>query len=340
VLDNLNIDTYKVQGSGKGVAIVMSQHGIGDDISAMPAIKAKRDEGYEVTVFCKPFSRKIWQSLGCKTYPSVEVIDGQEESIVSHDAFIGNNFEGEREVFNLKNRFEVIYKLNQWSIWQRRNGSNITWENRIHAFAELIETTVPNSFSWIEYLRPQRIPKDNYILFAPDSASRARCLSSQKKLFRELSKQGTVVMFGQDSMYHKRLPLRLARVGKKDTLRLLLWDAVCYTGNFFIKLWNYRFDKKKILVKTFDEFLSYIYCADFVVATDNGVMNAARAFGKPTLGIFGGTKEIAASQYSEYVNAPYKVIKGEFNGKETDISDRINFILSTTQQWQQQHIMA
>lgn len=338
-----NFETYKTIGLGdsKKIAIAMNGHGIGDDISAMPAIAQKISEGFEVTVFCKPFSRKCWTSLGCKVYPSVNPAN-DNEPYFKFGAFIGETFEGNREVFSLKNRFGVIYETPQWSIWKREDENGqisgaIFLEDRIKAFAELIETTVPKFFSWEEVLKPYRFT-ESYTLFAPDSASTNRTLLNQKKIFNSLT--GNIKVFGQKAIYHRGKLVKLPSHGKKSYLKIALSKLYCSVFNRALGLWNKKIDNAKILCNTFDEFLGYVYSAKLVVSTDNGVMNAARAFGVPCISIFGATPEIASSQYEKYNDAPHEVIKCDFSGKGIDISERIDFILERTKQWQKLHIMA
>lgn len=334
IRDTRNIDTYKVQGYGdeKKIAIVMTMHGIGDDIFAMPAIKAKRDEGFEITVFCKPFSRKVWQSLGCTVHPSVNEND---ESLVSQNNFIGYDLNEEWKVISLKESFGTIYYMNQWSVWVTKNGSVMN-RNRIHLFAELIETKIMGDFSWIEFLKPQFRVSKPYIIFAPDSASKDRGLSSQRKLYKELKKKHTVVVLGQSTLYHNRKKVRLPRFGKKDFLRVNFSRFICGVQNNFLKLFS--LDRKKVLCKTFDNLLAIIYNADFIVSADNGIFNIARAFGKKTVGIFGYSNKIIAEQYDEFINAPYSVVKCEAD-TVVRISDNMNLIIERTKQWEQ-HIMA
>lgn len=326
-----NIDSYKTIGFGdsKKIAIVMTSHGIGDDIAAMPGIKAKREEGYEITVFCKPFTRKVWQSLGCKTYPSIEGIE--DDPLVYRLAFIGENFQGEREVIDLKKEFGVIYDLNQWSVWEM-DKIDAMYRNRIKLFAELIETTVPE-FSWIDTLKPQRRVDNDYVLYAPDSASKNRGIRNQKRLYKGLKKLFPVKVLGQTRLYHYKVKPLLARHGKKDYLRIAFGNTVSFIANLFIKLNARPIDKDKILCKSFDEFLSYIYSAKLVISADNGIMNTARAFGIPCIGLHGITPAIAADQYKDFNNAPYEVIKCDYEG-DVDISGREHYILERSKQWE------
>ncbi|MBZ4283952.1 hypothetical protein LAJ55_14190, partial [Streptococcus pneumoniae] len=66
----LNRNTYHSKGTGNGVAIVMDTHGIGDDIMLLHALRelVKREK---VTVFCKEFTKEIFQNVGCEVYPSM-----------------------------------------------------------------------------------------------------------------------------------------------------------------------------------------------------------------------------------------------------------------------------
>lgn len=334
-----NFDTYKTIGLGspKRIAIAMNGHGIGDDISAMPAITQKISEGYEITVFCKSFSRKCWTSLGCKVYPSVNP-KNEKEDFFKFGCFIGETFEGNREVFELAKEFGVIYETPQWSVWKKED-SGIFFEDRIQAFADLIETTLPENFSWIDALKPKRIYGE-FTLFAPDSASTNRTIINQKKLYSGLKKNSEVVVFGQHAIYHKGKIALMPRHDKKDLLRTAFSKLYTKVANGITNFRNHSIDKNKILCTTFDEFLAYIYTAKFVVTTDNGVMNAARAFGVPCFSMFGSTPNIASDQYDRYVKASSEVVKCEFDKKGIHIEDSLSFILERTNQWQKQHIMA
>ncbi len=334
-----NFLTYKTIGLGnpKKIAIAMNGHGIGDDISAMPAIAQKISEGFDITVFCKPFSRKCWTSLGCKVYPSVNPKNELEEN-VKFGAFIGNNFEGKREVFTLKNEFGVVYETPQWSIWEKENGG-VFFEDRIKAFADIIETTLPENFSWVNVLNPQKWNRD-FVLFAPDSATTTRTLLSQNRIFRKLKKKFEVVVFGQPALYHRGKKVVLPKRGKESLVRVAISTIVCKTYNGLVNFFNRKLDREKKLCSTFEEFLAYIYSAKLVVSTDNGVMNTARAFGIPCVSIFGSTREIASLQYDKYVKAPRTVVRCDYGEKGIKISDQIEFILERTKQWQKQHIMA
>jgi len=325
-------------GDSKKIAIAFTGHGIGDDISAMPAIAQKISEGFDITVFCKPFTRKIWTSLGCKVYPSVNPKD-DEEHFYRFKCFIGENFEGQREVFDLRNEFGIIYELDQWSVGY--SGVKAAFHsNRIEYFAELIETTPKRDFSWVEVLKPQRVFGDEYILFAPDSASKNRRILQQKKLYKELLKNNKIVMFGQSCLYFFNREIKpMPRHNKKDRIRVAVKKVMRYFRKLSILFKNRNFDKKKILADSFDEFLAYIYSAKLVVGADSGTMNTARALGVPTLCIFGSTPNIAAEQYKDFNASRFDVIKCEFTHEGVDIEDKFNYILEKTK-WQKQDIRA
>lgn len=333
------MQTRKIIGYGnpKKIAIAMTSHGIGDDISAMPAIAQKISEGYDITVFCKSFSQKIWRSLGCKVYPSVNPLDEDNEHYYRFESFVGENFEGYRETFDLKNEFGIIYELPQWSIEKTEKG-HAFHSDRIKYFASLIDTTPMKNFSWIEVLKPQRINSEPYVLFAPDSASKNRILLRQKKLYRELKKNSKVVMFGQSSLYHFHKEVKpMPRHNKKDRVRVGVKKATRFIRQQYILFKNREIDKRKILAKSFDEFLAYIYSAKVVIGADSGTMNTARALGVPCIAVFGTTPEIAASQYNNFNDSYFVVVKCEYSNNGVDIEDKFNHILEKSK-WQKQQI--
>lgn len=309
---NNNFGTYKQVGFGTGVALVMNDHGIGDDIMAMPVIESLVSSGKEVTVFCKEFTRSVWTSLGCKVYPSWHS-KGTEEygfGTIEGSAFIGSNFEGKREVFELKNRYEVIYTLNSWSTWESYEVGECK-RTPMQLLADLVGVKLPETFDYLKYLKPS-YSTEEYIVFAPESVNRYRRISNEKKKYRALVKEyGNVKLLGKAEIdISGKYLVHFAKGLKSKYIK-----AKFNLHNAWLRFSYKSFDSHKTICKTFEELVSLIYNAKLIVTADNGIMNISRALGKPVVAEFGfSSAKFLAGQYEKYTDSPYKTIQGSYKG--------------------------
>lgn len=185
---------YIGQGDPKRICFRMREHGIGDDLHAMPSVEWLIQNGYDVTVTGKPFTRKCWESVGASFIDIFE--NGGMGFVKDH---IGE--------------FGVLYALNQWSVWDA-GMYGYSPIPHMEQFANIVGATLPEKFSWIEKLQPNDWGHNDetYVIFAPESSTSWRCLSEWKSLemFQGLQKVHKNVMWigfdnGNSTLFKQRL---------------------------------------------------------------------------------------------------------------------------------------
>lgn len=179
-----------VRGSGQGTAVILSRHGIGDDIMILPALHSLLKTS-KVTVFTKEFSHPLYEKLGCEVYP---LLDGDDSSYIMGDCYIG------KESFNLNETFKDIYYLDSWSCWSyNKEGKPTELLNEIHRLLR-----APKSdFSYTNFYRSLGIKQENnYILYAPESHSQWRQSYKRIRTFLSLWLKGRVVYVSQRKRFY------------------------------------------------------------------------------------------------------------------------------------------
>lgn len=150
---------FEGTGDEKSICLLFREHGIGDDIHAMPAVQWLVDNGFAVTVYARPFARKCWESVGATFFDIRETFFG----------WVPMN----------AHKYGKIYSLSQWSVWDE-NIYGYSQIERFQYFAELIEAELPTSFSWIEKLQPKKRDSEPYVLYAPESTGKWRTMRTWK----------------------------------------------------------------------------------------------------------------------------------------------------------------
>lgn len=159
--------TIKHVGTGdpKKICLLLNLEGLGSDIHAMPAIAQKIKEGFDVHVYARTFSEVCYRSLGCSTFYFGDIV--QPHELVKILLERGHEFNS--------SHYGAIYNLSNWSqeheFWHGLN----TGVSRFQQFADLIETTLPNEFSWAEsLLLSEETPRQDKIYVVPNSSSELR----------------------------------------------------------------------------------------------------------------------------------------------------------------------
>lgn len=276
---------YKTIGTGKGIAIKLSRHGLGDDLCAMPALSTT-----DVTIFTDldtPFKRSAREV----TFQNAEVYDIK-------NVFM-NHWRKDGKIIDLTKEFAVIYDMNEWSVWET-NEYGFNLRTPIQLFAHLIGAELPKSFDWHKYLNPEQTK--SYVLFAPDSSGLFRRMAHQYITYLWLKlRYKDVLMFGvKESFFKKTDRFRFHEyVNWGFGHKFFRWynKAVCKLQVKFYDALYYHLDSQKQHVKTFPELVSLIASAKAVVAGDNGIMNIAAALGAPLVPVFGMTDEMIVRQF-------------------------------------------
>lgn len=171
--------SHKGNGDEKKWLLLMYKQGIGDVVSSLPAIRAKIEAGYSLTVRGIEFYKSIYEKVGC-TYsviPSYVLQLGDTGIIERATPLFGN-----------------ILSLNEWGLDEIRATHRHTTDY-IKLFAEILDVDLPASFDFREYLgEPQ---KGFYIIYAPFSAATYRTYPRAEKLYRELAARYDVITLDQ-----------------------------------------------------------------------------------------------------------------------------------------------
>lgn len=181
-------DTAVIYGNGpKGtVCLIMVACGIGDDLSALPAVSVLASD-HDVTVYVREFHRELWSALPVHVVtvaPDRTQCDNGELLDMAWDAMACK-------------KFERIYKLSNWAGWEDDERGS-TDAARFDQFANIIGVAAPNTFSFHSVLKPLPLPGDSYTVIAGESAEHWRSLGEEQSesLYAELSQHGHVVRVG------------------------------------------------------------------------------------------------------------------------------------------------
>ncbi len=149
------------------ILLIMEASGLGDHVMAQPAISTLVQR-HEVTVLARKFYAPLFSNVRFLQY-------------AQQDAFP-----------TFKARFDKSHWLAQWSVRK----TNV---NRMDFFAGLIETKMPESYSW--QLNPQKIEGEPYILFCPNAVEAWRSMPYPSELQAALSQKMKVVTLPRVRVY-------------------------------------------------------------------------------------------------------------------------------------------
>jgi len=268
----------RLNGPAKRVYFAVAGAGIGDVIHAMPVVWQMIQDGYRVTVNCRPFVNYLWESIGAK------VTNFREPLGLDWDELHGDEYGS-------------LFQPREW---------NYAFEdmNRFDSFAQEIGMPVPRSFSWIDILKPGKTAAE-YVLFAPESTETNRSIPRARKVYKSLTNavwlsQGSRLVSLKEWRKMERIaPNALAHktgiqseaelIERREAEALALRDTVtCGTAQ---------------------ELLSLVWNAECVVSAENGVAAIAAAFGKPLTVYCGVTgAENTIGQFRRFHPVSYEVM--------------------------------
>lgn len=240
-------DQYKVTrgyGPKRSVCIWLADNGLGDHIHSMPAVYQKVRHGYDVTVMVNEWYRGCFEPLGA----TVEHVDQDEVRMGWTD--------------RNRHRFDFMYSVKQWCFGTTPlEGPLLT---RFEQFAQSIDGSLPETFSWIQHLTPVDLYKN-----APESLRPIVLAPYAESLHRSY-------------MWAHTLKQRMAEHLDAPIVQL---------GP--VKWRDY--------VPTFQDLVNVIYSSRLVVTVDTGALALALAMKKPVVAVFGPTDERTyALQFSKY----------------------------------------
>ena len=155
--------SYEGNGPDHRILLLMKGNGMGDDIHAMPVVWQKVQDGYDVAVVGREFTKECFTSIGAKFIPEKE-------------AYIG----WWREQLN---DYGTIYSLNEWCISHDEDTGGFIEHDRFTQLARILDTTVPASFSWQDFLGATVEPTD-YTVLALESSSQFRTYHRDREIKR------------------------------------------------------------------------------------------------------------------------------------------------------------
>lgn len=136
-IKNFNRQVFCHQGRADNnrICLMLNTNGIGDDIHSMPAIYAKRRQGYEIHISgLERFTAPIFESLGCKIVPSIGIGEMKEKLTEYHQ----------------------IYSMKMWCIEHDFDSRGEITLTRFEQFARYLSVNLPEKFSFINHLLPNR----------------------------------------------------------------------------------------------------------------------------------------------------------------------------------------
>lgn len=249
--------TQKITGSGPAnkIALLLHQNGLGDDVHAMPGLFAKVSEGYEVHVWGRAFNRAMYETLGCRFHEG-----RMPEDFALTDV--------------LRPEFGAIWSLKNWCINHDEATDGDVTLDRFDQFAQLIETTAPHEFSWLEALLTPEIVMQTARIAAPRIAIAGQSTAPVRSL-------------------HSDFELR-------DVLRAEGYSAECVgRGRGYREL------------TSLEEMIAYLLSVDLVVGVDSGITALALALKRPVFAIFWGTDpQTIARQFDRYHEQRLRLLVG------------------------------
>lgn len=176
-INDLTKDTCTHYGEGpeRSLFVLHESTGLGTVPHAMPTLWNLKQQGYSITVNCRPFQVPMYETLGI-------VVTSE------HEPF------GPYRTMQLLKTNRRIVTCKSWDGWE-------CWDNGTHEigtmeeYANILHADLPESFSWLDLWKPQSINKPSYILFNPNAYELWRSLPSDvaDKIESELRKYADVV---------------------------------------------------------------------------------------------------------------------------------------------------
>jgi ADP-heptose:LPS heptosyltransferase len=162
-------DTYGCTGDKKKICLILKHCGLGDHIQSLPAIYQLVARGYDITIYTDEFMFPIYEKL------PIELIDIREH----YAGFSKLNAD----------KFGNIYSLEEWGIDLDRGYGFFDNEiDRVTLFSFYFGLNRPRSFEW-ECLFDLKKEESDYIIYAPQSAEKARTLFNEFATYFELKKK-------------------------------------------------------------------------------------------------------------------------------------------------------
>lgn len=136
--------------SGKRIALLLRDNGLGDDIHSLPAIWQKIQSGYEVHVIGTGGRRTqyLFESVGC--------ICWEYETIGFVEKHLGH--------------YEAIYALSEWCITFEQTHDELI--DRMAQFAGYIDSSLPKEFNYASFLTPGVSKREGKLLCTRSGSSR------------------------------------------------------------------------------------------------------------------------------------------------------------------------
>jgi ADP-heptose:LPS heptosyltransferase len=227
------------------ILLVLDSTGIGDALSALPAVTSLAAK-HEVTVYARKYYRSFWERAGVTFLQAA----------------------GQTANPNFLARYDKVYFLEEWSS-RSENLVGYLPAPRMEQFAALVGATLPDSFSWEEYLLPAKTDGEPYMVFTGSAIEGYRSLpaEAEESLYSALAARGSTI--------------RLPRV---------------YIYASYIQPQGAGF-----VAGDLDKLISLVYNARAVVAVEGGVLNIACALNVPSVGIYGVTGPEVTEQYRKYL---------------------------------------
>ena len=159
---------------------------MGDHIQSLPAIYQLAVKGYDITIYTDEFLFPIYERL------PIELVDIREHYV----GFMQNNLE----------KYGNIYSLEEWGVDLDRGYG--FWDNeidRVSLFSFYFGMKRPEFFEWSFLLDVEKKESD-YIIYAPQSAEKARTLWNEFGTYIELKKRfKNVVWLGHPETKDRKL---------------------------------------------------------------------------------------------------------------------------------------
>lgn len=252
--------------------------GIGDAIHAMPAVWQMIADDYDVTVNCMSFTAPLWHSIGAKTTHDTQGLGWEPQG------------------------FGALYQPHLWNHDARYNTMD-----RFDAFAEEIGVCVPDSFSWIDVLKPNAVEGEPYILFAPEATSLRRAIPRQRAIYNRLAKTGKVIWLTQGSRFPSVQEYRRVESISPGFMQYKL--GIASEKELLAKI-QAEDTEGKTQCQDIRQLLDLVFNASRVVASESGVAAIAAAFAKPLTVYYGATgHEHTIGQFKRFHAFEYEAIE-------------------------------
>jgi hypothetical protein len=162
-------ENCRTAGSGPATSLclMMEVCGIGDNVHAAPVIWNAVQNGFTITIYCRPFHKSFFEALGARVFTIGRNHSGPVCIETGED--IGLLFLHAHD-----HEFGAFYSLNEWGVW-KENELGYSPQDRMQWFAEILGLPLPASFSWSEVLGARKGVSTG-VVFAPESTEGWRSL--------------------------------------------------------------------------------------------------------------------------------------------------------------------